>query len=183
MASYKPIKITKKGMALMGKVISGATGIRFTKLQASETQYKDSVIESLTSLSGVKQTTMISKITRQSDGSVMVTGVFDNKGLEAPGYCMRTIGIFATDPDEGEILYAVMSAETTDFMPPDNGKSHSSVTMNLSISVGNSDAVSVTVSGSAFATVEQLSDLDNKYKEKTSVYFTQEADGIYVNYD
>ena len=64
MAEFSKLVITNKGQALLAKMIAGSGNIEFTKISASSTTYTDAQLEGLTSLSNVKQTSLISKVTR-----------------------------------------------------------------------------------------------------------------------
>ena len=108
MAEFKKIVITKKGQALMAKMMAGTGNIAFTKVSISDTTYTDAQLESLTSLTGIKQSTLISKITRVNDVSIKLEAAITNADLKT-GYYMRTVGVYANDPQDGEILYGVIN--------------------------------------------------------------------------
>ena len=68
-----------------------------------------------------------------------------------PDQCVRQIhhdevGIFANDPDEGEILYAIAIAETDqwDYMPAYNDLLPSTITVDFLTEVANADEVVIT---------------------------------------
>ena len=106
MAEFSKLVITNKGQALLAKMIAGEGSVEFTKVSASSTAYTDAQLEGLTSLSNVKQTSLISKITRTNGVAIKVEAAFTNTELTA-GYYMKALGLYAVDPDDGEILYAV----------------------------------------------------------------------------
>lgn len=155
MAEFKKIVITKKGQALMAKMMAGTGNIAFTKVSISDTTYTDAQLESLTSLTGIKQSTLISKITRVNDVSIKLEAAITNADLKT-GYYMRTVGVYANDPQDGEILYGVMIANVAGWMPPFNGIGASSAMFNLYVTVGNSGNVSITVDKGAVATVSDV---------------------------
>lgn len=81
---------------------------------------------------------------------------------------MNSIGLYAKDPDEGEILYAVASVATTDkgaYMPPFNGLSVSGAFLKLTTTVSNSNNVSLTVDQAATATVGDIVDLQKQISD------------------
>lgn len=155
MAEFKKIVITKKGQALMAKMIAGQGNIDFTKVAASETAYTDAQLEGLTSLSGVKQTTLVSKVTRTNGVAIQVEAAMTNTDLKT-GYYMKTLGLYAIDPDEGEILYGVSNATVPGWMPPYNGLTVSGAFFKLVTTVGNAENVSLEVDPAAVATVSDL---------------------------
>ena len=156
MAQYKSAVITKKGVALMGKIMSGKTKLNFSKICTSDTTYKQEQLAGLTSLTGIKQEALIADITKKNDATVQVSTQFSNTALKT-GYYVRTVGLYAVDPAEGDILYSVCivdeSVSTPDYMPPYNGVGVSSLIMNMVTTVGNAANVTVTVDPAAAATV------------------------------
>ena len=167
MAEFNKLTITNKGQALMSKIIAGSGNIEFTKVSASSNIYTESQILALTSLANVKQTVAISKITRINNVSVQIEAAMENSKLTS-GYNMNSIGLYAKDPDDGEILYAVASVLTSDkgaYMPPFNGLTASGAYFKLTTTVSNSDNVSLEVDQAAVATIGDVTDLQNQISD------------------
>lgn len=167
MAEFNKLTITNKGQALMSKIIAGSGNIEFTKVSASSNIYTESQILALTSLANVKQTVAISKITRINNVSVQIEAAMENSKLTS-GYNMNSIGLYAKDPDDGEILYAVASVSTSDkgaYMPPFNGLTASGAYFKLTTTVSNSDNVSLEVDQAAVATIGDVTDLQNQISD------------------
>lgn len=164
MAEFKKIVITKKGQALMAKMLSGTGNVEFTKVGISDTTYTDAQLETLATMTGIKQSTLISKITRVNDVSVKLEAAITNAELKT-GYYMRTVGVYANDPQDGEILYGVMIASVAGWMPPFNGIGASSAMFNLYVTVGNSENVSVEVDKGAVATVSDVQILQTQIND------------------
>ena len=165
MAEFSKLVITNKGQALIAKMIAGEGNIDFTKISTSSTQYQLAQLEALTSISNVKQTSLISKVTRTNDVAIKVEAAFTNTDLTA-GYYMRTLGLYAVDPDEGEILYAV-TIETSGncYMPPYNGVTVSGAYVQLVTTVGNADSVSLEVDQAAVATIGDIQELQKQISD------------------
>lgn len=167
MAEFNKLTITNKGQALMAKLIAGKTTVEFTKVSSSTNVYTEAQILALTSLANIKQTVKISKITRTNNVAVQIEAAMENSNLTS-GYDMNSIGLYAKDPDEGEILYAVASVATTDkgaYMPPFNGLSVSGAFLKLTTTVSNSNNVSLTVDQAATATVGDIVDLQKQISD------------------
>lgn len=120
MSEFRQLIITNKGQSLMAKLIAGKANVTFTKVAASATTYNDSQIPALTALSNIKQQVAVSKVTRINSVAVQVDAAMENSALTT-GYYMNSIGLYANDPDDGEILYAVAGANVGAYMPPYNG--------------------------------------------------------------
>lgn len=178
MAEFSKLVITNKGQALLAKMIAGSGNIEFTKISASSTTYTDAQLEGLTSLSNVKQTSLISKVTRTNEVAIKVETAFTNTELTA-GYYMKALGLYAVDPDEGEILYAV-TRETSGncYMPAYNGITVSGAYVQLVTTVGNSENVSLEVDQAAVATIGDIQDLQNQIAD-LEAFIGYSADDIY----
>lgn len=162
MAEFSKLVITNKGQALLAKMIAGSGNIDFTKICTSSTVYTLEQLEALTSLSNVKQTSLISKVTRTNEVAIKVEAAFTNTDLTT-GYYMRTLGLYAVDPDVGEILYAVTIENSGNcYMPPYNGITVSGAYVQLVTTVGNADSVSLEVDAAAVATIGDIQELQKQ---------------------
>lgn len=178
MAEFSKLYLTKRGQSLMAKIIAGETSVKFTKVSISSKVYAESALESLTALEQVQQTNDVTKVTITNTTSVKVETAFTNEKLSA-GYYLRSLGLYATDPDLGEILYAVC-VETSGYcyMPAYNGVTVSSAYIQLYTTVGNSDNVSLAVYSGAYATVEDIDALEAEIAD-LQAYVGYTDDDIY----
>ncbi len=165
MAEFSKLVITKNGQALIAKMIAGIGNIEFTKVSASSATYTDTQLEGLTCLSNEEQISSISKVIRTNEVAIQVEAVFTNTELKS-GYYMRALGLYAVDPDEGEILYAV-TIETSGncYMPAYNGVTVSGAYIHLVTTVGNAENVYLDVNHAAVATIGDLQELKKAIAE------------------
>ena len=161
MAEFKRVVITRKGQALMAKLMSGSGTTHFTAIKVSDSSFNEDQLEGLTSIGNVKQTVSISKVDRTNNVAAEVEGAISNTNLTV-GYYMRTLGLYAQDPDEGEILYAVTIASQAGYMPPFNGKTTSGAFFRITTTIGNADNLNVQVNPSAVATIGEINDLQKQ---------------------
>lgn len=156
MAEFSRLIITDAGQAMIAKMIAGSGNIRFTKVSTSEAVYEETQLQGLAYLSDVKQTSMISKVTRTNDTAIEIEAAFTNGDL-AKGYYLRVLGIYAVDPDEGEILYAA-AKELSDccYIPAYNGATMSGIILTLVTTVGNAESVSLEVNPAGIATLKDV---------------------------
>ena len=184
MAEFSKLVITNKGQALLAKMIAGSGNIEFTKVSASSTAYTDAQLEGLTSLSDVKQTSLISKVTRTNEVAIKVEAAFTNTELTA-GYYMKALGLYAVDPDAGEILYAV-TRETSGncYMPAYNGITVSGAYVQLVTTVGNAENVSLEVDQAAVATIGDIQDLQKQIADLEAFigYSDEDIFGVEVDF-
>lgn len=143
----------------MAKLMSGSATAEFTKIAVSSTTYRDNQLEGLSSLSGIKQEADVSKVIKNNDASVQVEGAVTNLDLKV-GYHMETLGLYAKDPQKGEILYAVTNANIAGYMPPFNDRTPSGAYFKLVTTIGNADNVTLQVDPAAVATVGDIRALE-----------------------
>jgi hypothetical protein len=184
MASFNPTVITNKGHALMAKIVAGTATPNFTKVSVSDYQYPGGTdYAALTAMTSIKQTSLVSAVSKINDASVKVSAALSNADL-ATGYYLRDIGLYAVDPQEGEILYSITTAITPDWIPPNNGVSASSILIDLITVVSNASNVSVDVDPNATATVSQIQALEADIANVKSFVGFNEADiyGVEVDF-
>ena len=180
MGAFKSAVITTKGQALLAKVVAGTTKLEFTKIAVSENTLSGD-LASKTGIGTIKQSEKVASVVRQNGANVKVSASFSNETLGA-GYYVRNIGLYATDPQDGEILYSISVADestaTADWMPPFNGIGVSSLLVDLVTAVSNASNVSVTVDPSAGATVAQIVNLQEQIDD-VRTFVGYEQDDVY----
>jgi hypothetical protein len=184
MIQFSQLITTQNGQALIAKMMSGVSGVQFTKVCASNTVYTMSQLASLTALSGIKQTSSISNVQRTNNTAVQVRTAFTNADVST-GYYMRTIGLYATDPNVGEILYAVAIAlDDNCYMPPYNGVTQTGAYIELVQTVGNASSVSLSVDSGVYATIGDIQELENEIADLKAYIGYSDSDiyGVEVDF-
>lgn len=118
MALFKNMIITNKGMALYTKAQAGKP-IIFSKIKVGSGQIGTQNPATLTTLVHEEMDVSITSITPKTDlkTAVIIGNVTNENVTEAVYIC--EIGLYATDPDEGEILYGYASCgEYGDYYAP-----------------------------------------------------------------
>lgn len=183
MAELSNVYLTEAGQALLEKVTAGTVDLDFTKVCASSRVYAESALESLSELSEIKQTNSITKTT-VSGSKVKVEAAFCNKELTS-GYYIRAVGLYAADPDDGEILYAVCVETTgTLYMPAYDGVTPYSAYVQLNTSIGDTNSGSVTIYTGGFATLDDIETLQNNIAELQALIGYTDTDiyGVEVDF-
>ncbi len=153
MSNWSGFTLTNMGADLQAKINAGVTTLALTKIGLGSGSGSGS-INALTQMFNKVQDVQISKIT-PNNNIVEVDFTLTNKGLNA-AYKMSEMGIFATDPDEGEILFAYMTDSSPDTMPADGSATVVSLDVTLNITFSNTGKVSATIDTGAFVTHEDL---------------------------
>lgn len=152
MLMWNPSKLTTAGKALLAKAQAGQTSIQITKAQTGSGSYSSGEnIESRTALKTPKQTFPIqNKVISDADNTVILKIAITNKSETetlSAGYDITEFGIFAQDPQKGEILYSIATASTSDYMPAYNGVLPSVINMSYYLEVSNAENVTINSAG------------------------------------
>lgn len=162
MAEFSRLVITEKGTELISKIFKGTTGVKFTRIAASSKHYEENELKGLCELEDVRQSNPVSGVEKTEAAAVKAVTAFTNAEL-TEGYYLRAMGLFAEDPDEGEILYAAtVELSGSCYMPPFNGTTLSAIDVEMVTAVGNAEGISLEVDPAAAVTVEQLNSVRNR---------------------
>ena len=153
MANWSGFTLTDVGADLQAKINAGLTTLKFTKVGVGSGSGSGSV-NALTAMVHKEQDISISNV--EANGNIVtINFTLTNKGLGS-AYQMRELGLFATDPDKGEVLFAYMTDSTPDTMPADGSATVVSQAVTLNIAFSNTGNVSATIDTGAFVTHEDL---------------------------
>ena len=113
--------LTLKGLSLLAKALTG-TQLKFTRVVLGDGILAEGQsLQQLTSLISPKMVLPLIEGTVTGTGTAVLEAELKNAGL-AQGFWSREAGIFALDPDEGEILYAVRNKGTeAEYIPAGGG--------------------------------------------------------------
>ena len=154
----KPV-LTKQGLKLQAKVDAG-NAMQLTKCRlGSGTIGSDQQLENLTELVAPVQTLPIASVTYSDDSHACIISAVTDNSTVTTGYYLREFGIYAKDPDDGEILYAVASDSEPDFIPAKGTSTVISQEIGVALTFANAANVTAAVNTSATATISYV----NKY--------------------
>lgn len=162
MAEFKPGVLTAKGLALLAKWQLGRGTPTITRAVIGSGSYTASeVITNRTALKSQKLSVGISTKYITSASTVLLKAVFDNTTLST-GFKVTEIGVYAIDPDDGEILYSMaVSADESvaDYLPAYNGSYPSEIVFNYQIEVSNAETVTIQAGTGAYAPADDFNAL------------------------
>lgn len=159
MAIFNRWSLTKKGIKLITKAQAGKCDIHFTKLETGNGAWSAAEdMQAATALKAMKQSFAFSRIDIPdgNPSTVVLEAVINNLEL-AELYYLREMGVFATDPDDGDILYAIALSDTdTTYIPANNGVGVSTITERINIEVANAPNVTIETTGAVVAASDFL---------------------------
>ena len=139
---FPSLILTNSGRALIVKALNG-TAINFTKFAlgdgAAPEEPRD--LKNLVHLAANMQINSI----ELSANCAVLESTYTNSGLKSK-LVAREIGIFANDPDDGEILYAYANAgNEAAVVPPESGDMTVQETFHMVVAVGDAEQVTATL--------------------------------------
>ena len=116
MAAFPTMTLTNAGQALQTKVQAGAT-LTFTRIALGDGQLNGQPISPLTALISQKASVEVDSVRVVDNSTAQASGFFSNADITT-GFWWRETGLFAQDPDNGEILYGYTNAgDAGDYIP------------------------------------------------------------------
>ncbi len=145
MAIFNNMSITSKGQVLYAKAQAGLQ-LNFTKMMVGSGDIGTQNPSTLLALVIPKYNVPIQSITPNTElKTATISGLINNSAITLATYICE-IGLFATDPDEGEILYAYGSAGSKgDYMAPATSGAYS-WNYQINAAIGNASNITVTLS-------------------------------------
>jgi len=169
MSAFGGLILTNRGRALQAKAQAGAQ-LQFTKVRVGDGQLGSQSIPDLTNMINTIKTLDISKLKALTDGKAVIGCVLSNSGLTA-GFYWRELGVFAQDPDLGEILYCYGNAGAqAEYIPADGGADLIEKKIDVITLVGSATSVTATIEQSIiYASAQDLEEhIDNSNVHITS---------------
>ena len=155
MAEWSNATVTDVGAALQAKVNAGKTKLTFTKIKVGSGVNATNPLALTDVISSKWETTNF--VVKLEGKIVSVDTVITNTGIHE-AFRMSEIGLFAQDPDKGEILYAYLTDPEPDRMPAESGSVVVSQELTIGMVFSNTGNVSLTVNIGALITREQLTE-------------------------
>lgn len=151
----KPV-LTKQGLKLQAKVDAG-NAMQLTKCRLGSGMIgSGQQLEDLTELVAPVQTLPIASVTYSDDSHACIISTVTDNSTVTTGYYLREFGIYAKDPDDGEILYAVASDSEPDFIPAKGTSTVISQEIGVALTFANAANVTAAVNTSATATISYV---------------------------
>ena len=152
--------VTRKGLQLITKLVASETALTFTRVAIGTGKVPGGYDPgSMTGLNEYKMDGSIASHSASGDEASVVMQI-SSIGVET-GFTITEAGLFATDPDEGEILYAYldMSADPQ-YMYPANNAISKFIEMTLVVKIGEVQSVTAVINPGSLVTKEKFSELE-----------------------
>lgn len=188
MANYNGMLLTTKGRDLQAKAEAG-TKLVFTRVKIGDGQSAGQSYDDLNNLVRPIKDLNINSVKAEGDGLCRIRTHITNIGLEQ-GLFVYEIGLFAQDPDVGEILYGVTTATTPDYLPPAGGTTLVNHQFDIIVIVGNAMEIHANIDTDGYVSkadfdewVKQIermlvkSEIEDRFPESNKGIFYESIDG------
>ena len=156
MANWIGTILTNKGKTLQGKVEAGKCKLELTKMKIGSGILENGRdLEGLIELIHSEQEIGLSEIETMDTGECVVHATLSNINVKT-GFYARELGLYATDPDEGEILYAITTDSNPDYIQAYGGTTTISYDIALTIIVDNATHTVATIDPEGLVTEAKL---------------------------
>lgn len=167
MAEWSNATMTDVGANLQAKVNAGKTKLTFTKIKVGSGINATNPLALTDVISSKWETTNF--VVKQEGKIVSVDTFITNTGIHE-AFRMSEIGLFAQDPDKGEILYAYLTDPNPDRMPAEGGSVVVSQELTIGMVFSNTGNVSLTVNMGALVTHEQLTEAVKQHNDDANAH-------------
>ena len=158
MSNWSSYQFTRKGEQLRAKVEAGKCKLTLTKIKIGNGNVTLGDIKDMSDLKSPQLILGISScaVSAEDDRVCEVVGIASSSNVES-AFSVTEMGLFATDPDVGEILYLVEIDTSPDDMPNKNAQSPVTLTYQIELVTSNTANVTAMVSPAGLVTVKMMS--------------------------
>ncbi|MFH1984770.1 MAG: phage tail protein [Pseudomonadota bacterium] len=157
--SFSSLSLTDAGANLLGKVVAGGE-LQFNRVAIGSGAWAGGVFDpEMTGLVDEEISLGVQTVVATGGGTARLTTIMLFDDLIATGFDATEIGIFAEDPDDGEILFAAATDADPSPIPANTAVPAYEHIYNFAIGIGNATSLTVEVGSSIVtATLQDLGD-------------------------
>nr|WP_315410990.1 hypothetical protein [uncultured Selenomonas sp.] len=159
MSNWTEYQFTRQGAELRAKVEAGQCKLKLTKMKIGEGNVKASELETMTDLKSPQLIVGISSCTVSEEDSKVckVVGIATSGNVEN-SFLVTELGLYATDPEVGEILYLVCLDSAPERMPNKQAASPVTLTYQFDVVTSNTANVTAVITPTGLATAKMIED-------------------------
>ena len=157
MSNWSTHQFTRKGEQLRTKVEAGKCKLTLTKIKIGNGDVTLSEVKDMNDLKSPQLVLGISScdVSAEDDRICEVVGIASSSNVES-AFSVTEMGLYANDPDVGEILYMVGIDTAPDDMPNKNAQSPVTLTYKFELVTSNMANVVAMISPAGLVTVKML---------------------------
>jgi hypothetical protein len=171
--------ITKKGLKLITKILASGEELNFTRAAVGTGSVPAGYDkENMIGLAAYKMDGTISRcVSDPENQQASIVLQISSVGV-SEGFTVTEAGIYANDPDEGEILYAYTDmTEDPQYIYPEDSEISKFMELTLVVVIGSVERVTAYINPGSLVTSEEFYDLKKEIEDgKTTTEFTEASD-------
>lgn len=158
MSNWSSYQFTRKGEQLRAKVEAGKCKLTLTKIKIGNGDVTLGEVKDMNDLKSPQLVLGISScaVSAEDDRVCEVVGIASSSNVEN-AFSVTEMGLYANDPDVGEILYLVEIDTSPDDMPNKNAQSPVTLTYQIELVTSNTANATAMVSPAGLVTVKMMS--------------------------
>lgn len=166
MSNWSSYQFTRKGEQLRAKVEAGKCKLTLTKIKIGNGDVTLGEVKDMNDLKSPQLVLGISScaVSAEDDRVCEVVGIASSSNVEN-AFSVTEMGLYANDPDVGEILYLVEIDTSPDDMPNKNAQSPVTLTYQIELVTSNTANATAMVSPAGLVTVKMM----NTHREATEL--------------
>lgn len=168
MSAFGGLVLTNRGRILQSKAQAG-TQLKYTRIALGDGNLGSSSILELNALRHEIKSLLITKLKTLGDGKAVVGTVLRPQDV-TEGFYFRELGLFATDPDVGEILYCYGNAGSLAEYIPASGVDTIEKIIDLQTIIGNATNVTAILNSLIYETPEGSQEKANQAETNAKTY-------------
>lgn len=186
MNNWSNAVITEQGLALQAKLLAG-NSLTITRAVSGTGYVEPAMLLKQTAVSGIKQELAIHKPSYPATGLCKMIMEIKNDGLST-GYTANQVGVYAKDPDRGEILYFICQVAQSGngiIVPSASEMPGYRAEFSFYFQYGQADNVALEVDPSNTVTVEEAQDMIyvSVMQARVDMTTAREAEGVTIELD
>ena len=161
MSNWSGNWVTRRGRELLAKVGKGGNKLEFTKMKLGDGTETLDAVDELNDLVSPKLSYGISSLT-QSGNTCTIIGVVSSETV-SEAFQVRENGLFAKDPDLGEILFAINLDNIPDTLISAGGSSAITIQYSQNLVFTNATDVTAVIDPSGLVTTKVMAEALDKH--------------------
>lgn len=156
MASWNNVTKTEQGLALEQKLLTQEKPLRLVSARSGAGKVNPTQLVKQTAVSDPKQTLELRPVYLSEENTATIPVMLSNAGL-AEGYTLYQVGIYAEDPDGGEVLYIIAQTDiiSGESVPGAAESAGYSIDWNIAVKVSKASSIEVAVNEAGKLTLSQ----------------------------
>lgn len=176
MATFNKPIATNQGIALLKAQVAGSDSITFTKTVFSSDDYSQSADSDIANLTAIQSMdlTVPAQTFQDVNGNTKVRAIGYNNSVNQAFY-IKTYALYAKNKAGNEILFAVASSQTADFVPAFNNAQLTQISYTFTFAIDQTQNITLSDQHEITVTQADLAGINNAVNSNASSLTAQQS--------